>query len=69
MFDPPQGVLNQVENHCSRLSRGKRKETEFSIELVSHVFNPSTQEAETGDLCEFKIGLVYIVTLRLARVT
>ena len=29
--------------------------------MVAHAFNPSTGEAETVDLCEFKDSLVYRV--------
>jgi hypothetical protein len=32
-----------------------------SLALVVHAFNPSTQEAEAGKLCEFEASLVYIV--------
>ena len=27
--------------------------------VVAHAFNPSTQEAEAVDLCEFKANMVY----------
>lgn len=36
---------------------------------VAHVFNPSTQMAEAGDLCEFEASLVYVVIYRTARAT
>ena len=29
---------------------------------MAHAFNPSTQEAETVELCEFKASLVYIAS-------
>ena len=32
--------------------------------VVAHTFNPSAQEAESGDLCEFEAILVYRVTAR-----
>lgn len=44
--------------------------------MVSHTFNSSksgdpllTQEAESGDLCEFKATLIYIVSSSTARAT
>lgn len=44
--------------------------------MVSHTFNSSksgdpllTHEAESGDLCEFKATLVYIVSSSTARAT
>lgn len=30
--------------------------------MVVYVFNPSTLEAEVGDLCEFKVTIVYIAS-------
>lgn len=46
------------------------------IGMVSHTFNSSksgdplvTQEAESGDLCEFKATLIYIVSSSTARTT
>ena len=32
--------------------------------VVAHPFNPSTQQAETVDLCEFDTSLVYRVSAR-----
>ena len=37
--------------------------------MVVHTFNPSTQEAEAGNLCEFKASLIYIVSSKAARAT
>ena len=36
---------------------------------VAHAFNPSTWEAEQGDLCEFNDSLVYRVSSRTAGAT
>ena len=36
---------------------------------VAHAFNPSTWEAEQGDLCEFSASLVYRVSSRTAGAT
>jgi len=33
-------------------------------ELGVYTFNPSTQEAEVGDLCEVEASLVYIASSR-----
>ena len=35
--------------------------------VIVHAFNPSTWEAEAGDLSEFKAGLVYKVGSRTVR--
>ena len=35
--------------------------------LMVHVYNPSTEEAEAGSLCEFEASLVYIASLKPAR--
>jgi hypothetical protein len=32
--------------------------------MVAYTFNPSIQEAETGDLCEFKTSLVHTASFR-----
>ena len=37
--------------------------------MVAHAFNPSTSEAEAGDLFEFEARLVYISTSRTAIAT
>jgi hypothetical protein len=37
--------------------------------IVVHAFNSSTQEAESGRLCEFEASLVYIVSLGISRAT
>ena len=37
--------------------------------VVAHTFNPSTGEAEAGDLSEFKGSLVYRVSFWTARAT
>ena len=37
--------------------------------VLAHTFNHSTQEAEAGDLCEFKASLVYRVSYRTAKAT
>ena len=36
---------------------------------VGHAFNPSTWEAEQGNLSGFEAGLVYKVSSRMARVS
>ena len=36
---------------------------------VVHIFNPSPQEAEAADLCEFEASLVYTASSRIARAT
>lgn len=41
--------------------RGKNIK-ESSQAVVAHIFNPSTLEAEAGNLCEFKTRLVYKVS-------
>jgi hypothetical protein len=33
---------------------------------VAHAFDPSTQEAESDDVCDFEISLVYRVSSRTA---
>jgi len=35
--------------------------------MVAHTFNPSTQEVEASDLCEFWASMVYIVNSRTTR--
>jgi hypothetical protein len=35
--------------------------------MVVHIFSPSTQEAEEGDLSDFKASLVYKVSSSLVR--
>lgn len=35
----------------------------WKLGVVAHAFNPSTWELETGDHCEFKARLVYILKL------
>jgi hypothetical protein len=35
--------------------------------VVAHAFNPSTWEAEAGDLCEFEASLVYRGSSRIVR--
>ena len=37
--------------------------------VVVHTFNPSTREAEAGDLCEFEASLVYRASSTTARAT
>ena len=37
--------------------------------VVVHIFNPSIQESETGDLCEFEASLVYIINYSPAMAT
>ena len=37
--------------------------------VVEYTFNPSTQEAEQVDLCEFEATLVYRASSRTARAT
>jgi hypothetical protein len=34
-----------------------------------HAFNPSSRDAEAGDLCEFEASLVYRMSSRTARAT
>lgn len=36
--------------------------------MLVNAFNPSSQEAKVGDLCEFKVHLVYRVSSGTARV-
>ena len=36
---------------------------------MEHAFNPSTREAETGDLCEFEASQVYRASSGTARAT
>lgn len=37
--------------------------------VVAYAFNPSSQETETEDLCEFETNLVFRVSYRLSRTT
>jgi hypothetical protein len=37
--------------------------------VMAHTFNPSTWEAEAGEISEFKASLVYRVSSRTARAT
>lgn len=39
------------------------------MEVVSQIFNPSTQEAGQTDLLEFKASLIYTASSRPARAT
>ena len=45
------------------------KKFSFSREVMAHALNPSTLEAEAGDLCEFEASLVYKASSRTARAT
>lgn len=36
---------------------------------MAHSFNPSLWEAETGDICEFEAGLIYIESSITTRAT
>ena len=45
-----------------------KKET-LSWVVVAHAFNASTQEAETEDLCEFKVTLVNRMSSKTVKVT
>jgi len=45
------------------------RERERTRKVVAHTFNPSMQDAEAVDLCEFQASLVYRVTSRTARAT
>ena len=37
--------------------------------MVAQTFNSRTEEAEAGDLCEFRASLIYRVSSRIARAT
>jgi hypothetical protein len=49
----------------SSLKREEKKE----LAVVVQVFNPSTQEADTGGFLEFEASLVFRMTSRTARAT
>ena len=40
-----------------------------NLVLSQSAFNASTQEAEVGDLFEFKASLVYLVSSKMAKAT
>lgn len=49
LVDPPKGVTNyRLRTTALDSQVGRRNGTEVSTELMSHVFNPSTQETEEG---------------------